>query len=101
MSIVIHHPELGVYLGNFLGLGFWSKLDPVGQDVACVFEDEDEARAHVLSWDEPVDGCLYTKVESDHLQGASIEACAAAGLEVWDPDGMHDDAMLRLRTEAL
>ena len=31
---VLYHPEDGVYLGGFMGLGFWSNLDPVGQPEA-------------------------------------------------------------------
>ena len=42
-AIVIFHEEMGVYLGNALGLGFWSMLDPAGQTSAVCFPDEDAA----------------------------------------------------------
>ena len=88
MSVIIHHPDMGVYLGNCMGLGFWSKLDPAGQDTAATFPDEDAARDHLFTWDDPVDGCEFLEVHVDESSGehyASIEACVAAGCEAWDP----------------
>ncbi len=37
---VLYLPEWGVYLDNAMGLGFWSKEDPVGQTHACTFASE-------------------------------------------------------------
>lgn len=50
-KIVIIHPNMGVYLGHFLGLGFWTLLDPAGQSQAVVFDNVADARAHVASWE--------------------------------------------------
>ena len=51
----IHHPEEGFYLGCCLGLGFWSKLDPVGQPSAATFIAVEEAKDHVRLWEENPD----------------------------------------------
>lgn len=50
--VVIVHPEWGVYLGNAMGLGFWSLLDSAGQFAAAIFAGEAEAEEHIQSWDE-------------------------------------------------
>jgi len=50
MAVVITHPEMGVYVGHGLGMGFWTRLDSVGQDAVVCFPSEAAARAHVASW---------------------------------------------------
>jgi hypothetical protein len=60
MRIVIEHREMGIYLGSFLGMGFWSKLDLAGQDQAVTFTNETEAQEFVSSWDENNDPNDYT-----------------------------------------
>lgn len=81
---VITHPEMGIYLGMFMGLGFWSKLDPVGQPSACTFESIEQAREFMASWDsgEPA-GVSFAPVTPDDGSYASIAACVRAGLEGW------------------
>ena len=89
MPGVLWNDELGVYLGTAFGLGFWSKLDPAGQEYACVFETEDEAREYVSSWDNPV-SFRFVIVEWSIVSGykvATIGSCVRAGLEGWIPDG--------------
>lgn len=84
MACVIKHPEWGIYLGGFLGLGFWSKLDPVGQPGAVTFPDEQEAKAHMETWDGgPPAGVSFPVVVPDDGQYVSIAGCVAAGLEGW------------------
>lgn len=83
MGFVIVHPELGVYLGCCLGLGFWSKLDPVGQSAAVVFDSPEQAAAHVASWDDFTDNWTTHPVTPDKNGYASVAACVAAGLEGW------------------
>jgi hypothetical protein len=78
MEIVITHPEMGIYLGNCLGLGFWTLIDPVGQPEATTFPDADTARTHIASWDENNDPTDYSFVE---VASGSILALKAAGLE--------------------
>lgn len=87
-AVVIQHDEFGVYLGNCLGLGFWSKLDPAGQPSAVTFTDEAEAKAHMESWEGgiPKGVITYPVVEADQQNGryASLDACVRAGLAGWD-----------------
>lgn len=79
---VITHPSLGVYLGNCLGLGFWTLLDPVGQGEAVAFPNEAAARAHVASWDENNDPHAYAYVAAARPGAgyATIADLIAAGL---------------------
>jgi hypothetical protein len=72
--IVITHPEMG--------LGFWSLLDPVGQSAAVAFADENDARAHIRSWDSENDPESYGYVAVNAPSGcAGIRSLTDAGLE--------------------
>jgi hypothetical protein len=73
---VLHHPEAGIYLGNFLGMGFWSHLDPVGQPQAVTFATETEALTHIQSWDE---------TNSDFNTNITIRPVNTAGAETTRP----------------
>lgn len=83
--VILHHKEMGIYLGSALGLGFWSKLDSAGQDAAWTFESIEQARDAIASRDSPIENPMFTHVE---VQGefATIQQCADAGLEPWEPD---------------
>jgi hypothetical protein len=83
------HKTMGVYLGSCLGLGFWSKLDPAGQDTAWTFESIQQAKDGVASWDSPIpeNELMFTHVEVDG-ELATMEQCVAAGLEPWEVN--HD-----------
>jgi hypothetical protein len=90
---LLYNRDLGVYLGNFLGMGFWSRLDPAGQPAAVTFASEEDATRHVASWDGmgprfPVEVRL---VETDDGDYASIAACVAAGFDAWDTEGFDRD----------
>lgn len=63
MAVVITSPEWGIYLGNFMGLGFWSMLDTAGQDCAVTFQNEEAARAHVARWEANGDPDAYGYAE--------------------------------------
>lgn len=81
--IVITHPEDGIYLGNFIGLGFWSQLDSAGQEHACVFYSKEDAALHIESWDGDRSPEHYGFAEVLIPEGeshASIEDLKAAGL---------------------
>lgn len=97
MSFVITHPEMGIYLGNCMGLGFWTKLDPAGQEAAAVFPTREEAESFMATWDDgkPA-GVTLHPVIPDRGNGtfASIDACVAAGLEGWDPAGPTEEASI-------
>lgn len=84
MAVVMYHPELGVYLGSCMGMGFWSKLDPVSQEHACTFASADQAHEHMSSWEcGAVEGVSFVEVETSADGYASIAACAKAGLPPW------------------
>lgn len=86
MAYVISHPDMGIYLGNCFGLGFWSKLDPVGQESAITFPSQDAADSHMATWENEVPaGVTLVEVSEDSEGYASVQACIEAGLEGWDP----------------
>lgn len=81
MKFVIVHPEMGVYLGNCMGLGFFSMLDCAGQDHAVTFPTVAAARLHVIPWESNNDPDAYRYVPVDTAgEWASIEDIEAAGL---------------------
>lgn len=83
-AYVIAHPEQGVYLGSAMGLGFWSKLDPVGQDAAVVFKSPRQALDFMQTWEAGApDGVQLVAVSPDQDGYASIDACVDAGLPAW------------------
>lgn len=85
-KIIINSDECGVYLGNCLGMGFWSKLDPVGQMEACVFENIEDAQNHIDSWDEnSITDIQFLEVESNCGYYATIKQCIDAGADAWNP----------------
>lgn len=94
--LVLVHPEWGIYLGSAMGFGFWSKIDPIGQDAAVTFPDAETAERVMASWDggRPADVTLHHVVaDGASADGfgdpgvvyASVAACVAAGLEGWTP----------------
>lgn len=85
--VILHHKEMGIYLGSALGFGFWSKLDPCGQDAAWTFESVQQAEEAIASWDSPIENPMFTHVETDG-EFATIQQCAAAGLDPWEPDAI-------------
>lgn len=83
-AFVIVHPEMGIYLGSCMGLGFWSKLDAVGQPSAVTFSSEEDAEAFMASWDDgKPKGVSLVPVIPDDGTYASVAACVAAGLDGW------------------
>lgn len=91
--LVIFDDEMGIYLGSCIGLGFWSKLDPVGQTHAVTFES-DESIAFVMSHWECGPPNNWRAVPVDVATGdyASIAECEAAGLPGWNPNWSQDAA---------
>jgi hypothetical protein len=87
------HPEFGVYLGHCMGMGFWSKLDPVGQAYACTFKDEAQMREFIQMWETPIPDIKAVRVLTQEKVGtdgscyATIPEVIEAGLEGWDPNG--------------
>lgn len=87
---VLYSEEIGVYLGSCMGMGFWSKLDPAGQDSACCFDSSDEVKQFIqlcLEMDITVPKDARTvDVLTEHPDYATIQECVAAGLPGWDPN---------------
>lgn len=72
-----------------MGLGFWTKLDPVGQPSACTFADEADAKDFIVTWDtrEPLYAYGFATVHvADPENYATIAECVAAGLDPWNPN---------------
>jgi hypothetical protein len=84
VAIVIYHPNDGVYLGNCLGMGFWSNIDPVGQPSAVAFRSVEDAEAHMATWEcgRPAD-LQFVEVVANEEGYAPMAACMAAGLPGW------------------
>jgi len=84
---VIFHPDLGVFLGEFNGLGDWSCLDASGYTHAVVFQDVDAAAYHIGSFADIADGCSVREVGVAYPdRGASPREVMEAGMPGWDPD---------------
>lgn len=49
-TYIITHAEAGIYLGNTMGLGFWTKWDCAGQTAAVTFDTMELAMAHIGTW---------------------------------------------------
>lgn len=83
---VITHPDMGVYLGNALGMGFWTKLDSVDQQAAVTFPDIKAARDHVASWEGERDPDLYgyapvvMKPGEDYVEAATLRMAGLGDL---------------------
>ena len=89
---IIYHPTEGVYLGSCFGLGFWSNIDPVGQDSAVTFKTESNARELVDNWaalpDFPkrlIGDMKIIAVFNSQPGFATVAECVAAGLPAWNP----------------
>lgn len=83
MSIVITHPEQGIYVGSAMGLGFWSLWDAAGQVEAVTFPDESTARDYVRGWQNLNDPETYgyAEVTTAGAGFATVEELKEAGLE--------------------
>lgn len=86
MSFVVVHDTDGIFLGQALGLGFWSKLDSVGQDSAVVFNSIQEAEDFLASWEGEIpENIKFVEITPDSECGKYVSkyACLAAGLDMW------------------
>lgn len=84
MTVVIIHPEWGLFVGVSMGLAFWSALDCVGQDTAPVMPTEDDARQFTSTWCLSTDPQTFTYHPVQAAKHwATIEELDAAGLSEW------------------
>jgi hypothetical protein len=91
--IVLAHSEFGIYLGSALGLGFWTKLDSVGQMYAVAFDTKEQAIEHVDTWDKSawdyntIEHLSFVDVLTENAERATMQECEAAGLDAWTVEG--------------
>lgn len=84
MAVVIYSETNGIYLGNCLGLGFWTKLETVGQTSAVTFPDATVAKEHMEQWEGGVpDDAQFVEVVDDDDGYATMASCVRAGLPGW------------------
>lgn len=83
-SYVLISEKEGVFLGAVLGLGFWSRLDPVGQLFAPTWSSEEDAR----SFETALDDVSPLAVEAADPYYATVAEVVAAGGPSWDPDSL-------------
>lgn len=85
-EIIVVSKSMGVYLGSFLGLGFWSKIDAAGQPSAVTFENETALREFTKGWETPLPNDIsFLEVNIDEPPyWASMKECVKAGAEPWE-----------------
>lgn len=81
MRVVIVSKKNGVYLGSFLGLGFFTLIDCAGQAAACTFQNETDAREYISTWETQnnPDTYIYVSVSTGDIF-ATVEELQRAGL---------------------
>lgn len=83
-AYVLVSQSLGVYLGSFLGLAFWTLLDPVGQTEAVAFETptlvQEFHATHLHSEPNDVFCCEVSVLPIGY---ATRAACLEAGITQW------------------
>jgi ribA/ribD-fused uncharacterized protein len=89
MRTLLTHPEMGIYVGSFIGLGIWSKLDDGDQPCAVTFESDAEADAVMASWDNLPEGIKKVHVIPDDGNYISKVKCTDLGIE-WDRRIIND-----------
>lgn len=83
-GFILVSEELGVFIGTSMGLAFWSKLDPAGQEYAPVFPDSKTAWDFVHSWDNiGVDDLRLVSIQTAEPHYASALECGRAGAHNW------------------
>lgn len=93
--IVLYHHKRGIFLGEELGLAFWSNIYSARQTEAITFKNVDDALDFTtLSWPiELLPDIQYIEVEATGPDNsASIKDILRAGLPGWAPEGLVYDA---------
>jgi len=92
----------GVFIGEMLGLGFWSKLDSVGIGEAVTFPSEDSIEEYLATWAEypkERDKLSFVPVEIANKGKATMEECIAVGIEAWKAECPNDEIDIELNEE--
>lgn len=88
-AFLMQHPELGIYLGSCMGLGFWSKLDAAGQTEAVTFPSPEAGIAAIKSWQDQGNSQLkpedmkFLPVIAAEEGYATMQQCVKAGARPW------------------
>lgn len=82
---IIVSKEAGVFLGECLGMLFWSELDAVGQGSAISFVTRQRADDLVAENPEafPMDDINIIPVKTSDLYWASMAECMLSGVKDW------------------
>lgn len=80
-AYILYCDEWGVFLGVAIGMAFWSKLDPVGQVSAPIFECAEDARPLFEAF--PRQDIRMIEVVADLGDAASMSECVRVGLPGW------------------
>lgn len=86
---VLYNEEIGVFLGECLGLGFWSQLDSCGQNAAITFPNKTEATkmiSHMKQNDTNLAKLAISPILVEVDDGdnfATIQSCMRAGIPGW------------------
>lgn len=83
---ILYTEDKGIFIGSFLGLGFWSKLDPVNQTHAIVFESKEIAEQLISEWLTHPGNFKLIPIQTQELGYASLEEISAIGLPIWSSD---------------
>lgn len=79
------HPEAGIFLGECMGMGFWTKCDPAGLDLAVTFASPEDLQVYINMWNDQLPGVEAARVITKDAVYATIAECVEAGCEPWDP----------------
>lgn len=85
--IALYTEDMGAYLGNCLGFGFWSKLDHLDLNEAVTFPSEEVAEEEMAMWDSgrPAAPQFISVEVADEKGYATIEELVRAGIPGWMP----------------
>lgn len=83
---ILTHPEYGIYIGNCMGLGLWSRMDNGGQDCVCSFDSAQTVLEYVGSWRAPFNDPAAYIVKPVECEGGwvTVPELKAAGLSAED-----------------
>lgn len=85
---ILYTEDKGIFIGDFLGLGFWSNWDPGDQDHAVVFESKEIAEQVISSWLAHPGNYRLVAIKHEKPHYASREEISAAGLPIWSLDSV-------------
>jgi hypothetical protein len=80
---IIFHDEMGVFVGQNMGLAFWSMLECAGQWNVAIFLNEKDARELIAEWKpaQDPDNYQYKEVKTKYRTHATIAELLKAGVD--------------------